>query len=177
MMEGLRSLLHFFEAVGQFMAVVLGIALVVGLAGFVWLGMISRRMPPSLSPTGGPLRADGERPNWVSTTARPKDPLHYIPPRPCAENPIPAILAHLKQEGCTVTAATERYVHATQASARFGFVDDVEFLYDPASGLLHARSASRVGITDFGVNRRRLEAAFRAAGLLGGEESGRGKPF
>jgi len=164
-MDALRSLLHFFEVVGQFMAVVLGVALVAGVAGFAWLGMVSRRMPPSASPTGGPLRADGQRPNWVSTTARRGDPLHYIAPRPCAENPVAAIRRHLEQGKFTVAAATDRYIHATQSSTRFGFVDDVEFLFDPAAGLLHARSASRVGVSDFGVNRRRLEAVFQAVGL------------
>ena len=38
------------------------------------------------------------------------------------------------------------------------FVDDVEFWADPASGVVHVRSASRVGRKDFGVNRARIEA-------------------
>ena len=59
----------------------------------------------------------------------------------------------------------ERYVHATAKSSRFGFVDDVELLYDPAAGLLQARGASRVGKSDLGVNRRRLEQLFKDAGL------------
>jgi uncharacterized protein (DUF1499 family) len=41
----------------------------------------------------------------------------------------------------------------------------VELLYDPAAGLLQARSASRVGKSDLGVNRRRLEQLFKDAGL------------
>jgi uncharacterized protein (DUF1499 family) len=38
-----------------------------------------------------------------------------------------------------------------------GFVDDVEFLADRASGVVHVRSASRLGRRDFGVNRARIE--------------------
>jgi uncharacterized protein (DUF1499 family) len=38
-----------------------------------------------------------------------------------------------------------------------GFVDDVEFLHDPAKGVVHVRSASRLGRRDFGVNRERVE--------------------
>jgi uncharacterized protein (DUF1499 family) len=37
-----------------------------------------------------------------------------------------------------------------------GFVDDVEFFF-PDSAVIHMRSASRVGYSDFGVNRKRLE--------------------
>jgi uncharacterized protein (DUF1499 family) len=39
-----------------------------------------------------------------------------------------------------------------------GFVDDVEFTYDEKAGLLHVRSASRLGRRDYGVNRARVEA-------------------
>jgi uncharacterized protein (DUF1499 family) len=38
-----------------------------------------------------------------------------------------------------------------------GFRDDVEFLIDASSGLVHVRSASRIGYWDFGANRRRVE--------------------
>jgi uncharacterized protein (DUF1499 family) len=165
MMDTIRKLLSFFEAVGQVAAAVLLVVVVVGVVWFIRLGMASRRMPPSVSPTGGPLRADGAKPNWVATTAPRNAPLHYIAPRPCAENPIKALEAYLRQGNYVVVDATARYIHATQSSLRFGFVDDIEFLYDPAAGLLHARSASRVGYSDLGVNRRRLETIFKETGL------------
>ena len=165
MMETLRTLVRFFESVGQVAAVLLLVAVVVGVAVFIWLGAVSRKMPPSVSPTGGPLRSDGAKPNWVSSTARKNDVLHYIAPRACPTNPLPALEAALRQSGLTVVATTERYLQATAKSLRFRFVDDVEFLYDPAAGLLHYRSASRVGHSDMGVNRRRLEEIVKAAGL------------
>jgi len=37
-----------------------------------------------------------------------------------------------------------------------GFVDDVEFFF-PDTAVIHMRSASRVGYSDFGANRKRLE--------------------
>jgi len=37
-------------------------------------------------------------------------------------------------------------------------VDDVEFWLDPVGGVIHVRSASRVGQSDFGANRARIEA-------------------
>ncbi|OLN24981.1 hypothetical protein DVDV_3732 [Desulfovibrio sp. DV] len=165
MMDTLRALVRFFESVGQVAALVLLVAVVVGVALFIWLGMVSRKMPPSVSPTGGPLRSDGTKPNWVSSTARKNDILHYIAPRASAENPIPTLVEVLKQGRYTVVVATERYIQATARSSRFGFIDDMEFLYDPAAGLLHARSASRVGRSDLGMNRRRLTEIFKEAGL------------
>ena len=50
------------------------------------------------------------------------------------------------------------YLHATASSAIFGFVDDLELLADPQRGLLQARSVSRLGDSDLGVNARRLAA-------------------
>jgi len=59
---------------------------------------------------------------------------------------------------------TERagYLHAECASALFGFVDDLELHLRPRENLIAVRSASRLGHSDFGVNRRRVEA-IRAA--------------
>jgi uncharacterized protein (DUF1499 family) len=37
------------------------------------------------------------------------------------------------------------------------FVDDVEFLFDDTNKKIHVRSASRVGYSDMGVNRKRVE--------------------
>jgi uncharacterized protein (DUF1499 family) len=49
------------------------------------------------------------------------------------------------------------YLHATATSRLFGFVDDLELLADPDHSLLQARSVSRLGDSDLGVNARRLE--------------------
>lgn len=66
-----------------------------------------------------------------------------------------------------VVAATPRtevvtqgpdYLHATASSALFGFVDDLELYADTAHGVLQARSVSRLGDSDLGVNSQRLDA-------------------
>lgn len=54
------------------------------------------------------------------------------------------------------------YLHATASSALFGFVDDLELYADTARGVLQARSVSRLGDSDLGVNGQRL-AALQAA--------------
>ena len=50
------------------------------------------------------------------------------------------------------------YLHATATSALFGFVDDLELYADSARGVLQARSVSRLGDSDLGVNAQRLAA-------------------
>jgi uncharacterized protein (DUF1499 family) len=49
------------------------------------------------------------------------------------------------------------YVHAVFSSRILRFKDDVEFLADQATGQLHYRSASRLGYSDLGVNRQRMQ--------------------
>ncbi len=56
----------------------------------------------------------------------------------------------VKQEG--------DYLYSTFTSLVFRFVDDVVFLFVDGEKLIHVRSASRTGHSDFGANRKRVEA-------------------
>ncbi|AFY41773.1 DUF1499 domain-containing protein [Nostoc sp. PCC 7107] len=56
-----------------------------------------------------------------------------------------------------VIEQTDNYIHALSKSRIFKFVDDVEFYFPTDESVIHIRSASRVGQSDLGVNRRRLE--------------------
>lgn len=65
-----------------------------------------------------------------------------------------------------VVEQRENYLHAVFTSLVFRFQDDVEFSADGDSGLLHFRSAARLGYFDFGANRKRME---RLTELLSGQ--------
>jgi uncharacterized protein (DUF1499 family) len=73
------------------------------------------------------------------------------------------LLALLKaDDNCRIVEQKElqdggMYVRAEYRSKLFRFVDDVEFLLAPESGIIQVRSASRVGYSDMGVNRKRVE--------------------
>ena len=56
----------------------------------------------------------------------------------------------------TIITKREDYLHV-EYRTRLGFVDDVEFHLDRESRTVHFRSASRVGYSDLGVNRKRME--------------------
>jgi uncharacterized protein (DUF1499 family) len=51
---------------------------------------------------------------------------------------------------------TPNYLYYQYTSDLFGFVDDLEFLFD-GTNKIDVRSASRVGYSDLGANRKRVE--------------------
>jgi uncharacterized protein (DUF1499 family) len=55
-----------------------------------------------------------------------------------------------------LVAETPSYLRYEFTSLIFRFVDDVEFLIDAKSKMIHFRSASRVGHSDLGANKRRM---------------------
>ncbi len=60
------------------------------------------------------------------------------------------------------------YLYAEYTSMLIGYVDDVEFYFPADEQVIHVRSASRLGYSDFGVNRKRIEdirAKLAAAGV------------
>lgn len=77
-----------------------------------------------------------------------------------AAEPLSASLSQAKmaviETGGIITSETGNYISATYMSKLFKFVDDVE-LRDGGNGQIHIRSASRVGYSDRGMNRKRVE--------------------
>ncbi|MFC4619926.1 DUF1499 domain-containing protein [Camelliibacillus cellulosilyticus] len=51
-----------------------------------------------------------------------------------------------------------RYIYAEAKTMVFEFFNDVEFYFDESKKEIHFRSASRMGISDFGANKRRMQA-------------------
>ena len=66
-----------------------------------------------------------------------------------------------------IITETNQYLHAECSSAVFGFVDDLELHLRPAQGRIAVRSAARLGHSDFGVNRRRVERLRRSLAQRG----------
>jgi len=64
--------------------------------------------------------------------------------------------------GVAVVQDDGRYLYAECTTRWLKFTDDLELLRDADAGVVHVRSASRLGRKDFGVNRARIEA-LRAA--------------
>jgi uncharacterized protein (DUF1499 family) len=103
-------------------------------------------------------------PNCVSSLA--DDPQHHTAPLHFTGDPARAwkrLKSALATEPrLTIVEDTGSYLHAEARSLVFRFVDDIEFVLDPGAQLIQVRSASRVGYSDFGVNRRRVERLRKA---------------
>jgi uncharacterized protein (DUF1499 family) len=107
----------------------------------------------------GRLAACPGSPNCVSSQARDERhgiaPLSFSGDAKDALDRLCSIVSGMK--GGRVVERRDNYVHATFTSSVFRFVDDLEFLADGANHVIDVRSASRMGYSDFGVNRRRVE--------------------
>ena len=128
-------------------------------ASILFLGCAGKR-PVDLGIADGKLKACPESPNCVSS--RSADEEHGIDPLAWEASSSEAI-AKLKEiilsmDGASIVTETDDYLHAEFKSALWGFVDDVEFQLDGENKIIHVRSASRVGYSDLGVNRERIEA-------------------
>lgn len=97
-------------------------------------------------------------PNCVSTEAT-RDS-QRVPTVPFTDTPAAALArakaALLAESRTTITLEREGYLHAECRSLVFRFVDDVDIVVDPVAHVYRFRSASRVGRSDLGVNRKRI---------------------
>lgn len=130
--------------------------------------MFAGQRPRSLGLADGRLATCGRRLNCVSSQADPADTQRYLAPIPFRGTATEALAAARRaveaMPRATVVRQDANYLHAEFASKWLGFVDDVEFTFDEAAGLLHLRSASRLGRRDYNVNRKRVEALRAAIG-------------
>lgn len=145
--------------------VLLGLGLLV--LGAARLDLLAGRPPADLGVHNGRLKPPSLTANSVSSQAR----LHSAHPQQAAAqiDPLPlrgdgtasmqALAAVLRDwPGITVVTQQPDYLYARARTPWLRFVDDLEFWFDPAAGVIELRSASRLGSRDFGVNRQRIEA-------------------
>ena len=99
------------------------------------------------------------KPNCVSTQTDQKKkrmrPLPFKGTLTATHQRLEEIL-HL-MDRTTIKTSESDYLHAVVKSKVLRFKDDVEFLLDEQSRLVHFRSASRTGYSDLGVNQKRME--------------------
>lgn len=137
--------------------VILLVPSVIMFVRFYMLGKMSKTgKAPGL--VSGRLSACSEKPNCVNSENADDDthsisPLRY--PASMSKEPLPLIKGIIQEIGGEMTGEEREYISATFTSAIFGFVDDVECRHDSANHTIHLRSASRVGHSDLGVNRKR----------------------
>lgn len=120
---------------------------------------LSGTRPTNLGVSDGRLLACPASPNCVSSYAT--DERHAIAPLRLAISPVEgwaaARTAVAALPRTTIVRTTDDYLHAECQSALLGFVDDLELHLHANEGVIAVRSASRLGYSDLGVNRKRVE--------------------
>ena len=124
--------------------------------------VFSWKRPDNLGVKDGRLAPPKSTPNSVSSQIDPGDAEHYIAPI-AFKGDTPAAAAAVRKavesmRNATIIRQDGAYLYAEFRTPTMRFVDDVEFAFDEKAGLIHVRSASRLGRRDFGVNRARVEA-------------------
>ena len=124
------------------------------LLGFSIIGCTGNR-PTDLGLKDGYLRPCPSSPNCVNSMGN-EDEAHQIEPF------LGVSLAELREllqneERVEIVTDRENYLHAEFTSLIMRFVDDVEFFSVAEEQVIHVRSASRLGRSDLGANRRRVE--------------------
>ena len=119
--------------------------------------MFDWRRPTNLGVKDGRLAPCRPTPNCVSSQADPADGEHYIAPIAFRGRMADLRRAVESMPRSTVITADRNYLYAEYRTPLMHYVDDLELYYDERAGLVHVRSASRLGRRDFGVNRKRVE--------------------
>ena len=123
--------------------------------------MFSWKRPANLGVKDGRLAPCKRTPNCVSSQADPADRDHHIAPIAFRGSMQELRRAVESMARASVISAERNYLYAEFRTKLMRYVDDVELYYDEKQGLVHVRSASRLGRRDFGVNRNRIEALRR----------------
>jgi uncharacterized protein (DUF1499 family) len=129
------------------------------IVGLLLVGLsIASRKQPELGLVDGQLRSCPATPNCVCSEYPGKDA--YIEPLDYSGSTEEA-LARLKrviaETGGLVIAEEPGYLRAVYETQLLRFIDDMEFRQDKSNPVIHIRSASRVGHSDLGANRKRVE--------------------
>jgi uncharacterized protein (DUF1499 family) len=137
------------------------------------MGLLRGKAPTDLGVKDGQLKRPSKTENSVSSQAdlwvdHPMQAYARIAPFKISGDgsaEMAKILATLQAMPRTsIVTQDSRYVYAQCSTQLLKFTDDVEFYVDTAAGLIHVRSASRLGRKDFGVNRARIEYIRAALG-------------
>jgi uncharacterized protein (DUF1499 family) len=149
------------------LAALLLVGLVVLIAGCV--GAFGGRAPSGLDVREGRLKPPSSTPNSVTSQAalypdHPQRAYATVEPfRPRSGEDGTRTMARIREvvermPGAVVVTSRPDYLYAQFTTRLMRYVDDVEFWFDPQQQVVQVRSASRVGRSDLGLNRQRIES-------------------
>ncbi len=147
------------QVIGK-MSITIGLLLLTPLLLLAGMGLLSHYQEPELGLYQGALHRCPDKPNCVCSEngQAQQHAIDSLEAGPEAGIAWSKLLQAVDSAGGRVVRSSDDYLHAEFSSLIFRFVDDLEARLDRESGRIHLRSASRVGHSDFGANRKRVEA-------------------
>jgi len=141
-------------------------ATLVIIVGLLLVGLsIASRKQPELGLVDSRLQPCPATPNCVCSEYPGKDayiePLGYSGSTKAAWARLERVIA---ETGGMVIAEEPGYLRTVYETQLLRFIDDVEFRQDKNNSMIHVRSASRMGHSDLGANRKRVEKIRAAFG-------------
>lgn len=116
--------------------------------------------PRDLSQNANSIAECPASPNCVSSQSKSRE--HLVQPIPFSGN-----MNEFKDQVLKLSSILPRtqiarvdgpYIHLISTSLIFRFKDDIELYFNETDKIIHIRSASRVGYSDLGINRKRVES-------------------
>ncbi len=138
----------------RFISIIIGIivtlsgSLIFTASAFAAIGLDNGHLTACPSSPNCVVSQDGDEKHAV-------EPIAYQGDRTTAKETLLKVLSIVPRT--KVIEDTDNYIHAESSSRIFKFVDDAEFYFPEGENVIQVRSASRVGESDLGVNRRRIE--------------------
>ena len=122
--------------------------------------------PDDLGIRSGKLKPCPPTPNCVSSMENPSDKEHYMSPVAFSRS-VPELIYVIKKSienrpRTQIIKEEPAYIYFENTSLIMRYVDDSEFFVDEKKKELHFRSASRLGSSDIGVNRKRMSELLEA---------------
>jgi uncharacterized protein (DUF1499 family) len=142
--------------------IVVGLVLV-GFLAYVVMAFLSQKQPDNLGLQNGQLKPCPDSPNCVCSESHSQsDAQHFIEAIKGNKQTWVKLKQTIIEQGGHIQTESSDYMHITFSTAVFHYVDDVEARFDRAQHVIHLRSASRIGRSDFGVNRQRIKRIKKA---------------
>ncbi|MBI9078147.1 MAG: DUF1499 domain-containing protein [Pseudodesulfovibrio sp.] len=133
--------------------------MVITVSTVLVLTACSSKAPDNLGMQDGHFALCPDSPNCVSSEAT--DDKHKVAPIVMngSEDKVMVDLANTIESmfGGKVIEVKGPYLYAEYTSRIMRFIDDLECYYDIEKALIQIRSASRIGYSDLGANRKRVE--------------------
>ena len=143
--------------------IIVGSLVLVGFLAYIVMAFLSQKEPDDLGLQNGVLKPCPSTPNCVCSESHSQsDKQHFIEPIKGNVQTWTKLKQTMIEQGGAIQTESNDYMHITFNTPVFHYVDDVEARFDKENNLIHIRSASRIGSSDFGVNRKRMASIKKA---------------